>query len=93
MRERGIESVIRARVVKKQTSSRPSMFHRRVGNNGNRGRNREGNFPSVRSKKNRGRGRRRRKEEEEKVADEEGGGAKRVRQAGKQAFSVRSSQD
>lgn len=28
MRERGIESVIRARVVKKQTSSRPSLFHR-----------------------------------------------------------------
>lgn len=48
----------------------------------------------MRSKKNRGRGRgRRKKEEEEKVADEEGGGAKRVRQAGKQAFSVRSSQD
>lgn len=47
----------------------------------------------MRSKKNRGRGRGRKKEEEEKVADEEGGGAKRVRQAGKQAFSVRSSQD
>lgn len=50
-----------------------------VGNNGNRGRNRQGNFSSKRSKEKETEGRR--KDGREK----EGGGARR---AGEQAFSV-----
>lgn len=58
------------------------LFHQPVGNNESRGRNRQGNFPSKKSKRNK---KRKKKKEEEKAAEEKGKTKERVRQASRRS--------
>lgn len=63
------------------------LFHQPVGNNESRGRNRQGNFPSKKSKRSK---KRKKKKEEEKAAEER---ERRRSESGRRAGVLRSSQD
>lgn len=58
------------------------LFHQLVGNNESCGRNRQGNFPSKKSKRSK---KRKKKKEEEKAAEERGKTKERVRQASRRS--------